>query len=387
MNIYIDKIYNKNKGSELMLYAILQELERKYPYSNVILPMHGLPEGVSYLQTTMNCSQRKLMVIGKIFVKIKGPVILRRILGIPFVYDTDRYPVKGLDLILDAGGYQFSDQWLNSKMDIRIKNNYYKKLKKYGTKILFLPQAFGPFETNNGKEQVNLLKHADVLIARDEISYNNLLNTGIEKDKILQYPDFTALVKGIFPEKYGHIKNGIAIIPNIKMIKKGSVSKNVYIEMLIKIINICNSSGKTIFFLNHEGENDYNLCLEINNLLNEKLPIVSGLNALETKGLISQCYFVFSSRFHGLVSALSTGVPCMATSWNHKYKMLFDDYSMGESIFNPENTDYFYDKLEKMLETSHNEELRKQLISKTETIKYKNREMWEKVWAVSGNFE
>ena len=38
MNIFIDGIGTHNKGAELMLYAVLQELERKLPNANVLLP-------------------------------------------------------------------------------------------------------------------------------------------------------------------------------------------------------------------------------------------------------------------------------------------------------------------------------------------------------------
>jgi colanic acid/amylovoran biosynthesis protein len=296
-------------------------------------------------------------------------------------YRTDKYPMKDINLLFDASGFVFSDQHYKSDVTFTSLNNYYKTMKEQGTKIFFLPQAFGPFKTENGKKQAELLKkYADCVMAREEMSYTHLINAGIDKKKILLYPDFTALVEGIFPAKFEYLKNGIAIIPNLRMIDKGAISKNDYIDMLIKTIVLCETAKKTVFFLNHEGRYDFKLCKDINNKLNKKLPIVSGLTALEIKGLISRCYFVFSSRFHGLVSTLSSGVPCLATSWSHKYEMLFKDYDMEECSFKLNDKDSFYQKLAQFLDVDFNNAMRDKLNIRAESIKDKIREMWEQVW-------
>lgn len=107
------------------------------------------------------------------------------------------------------------------------------------------------------------------------------------------------------------------------MIKKTSTHANDYIHFLCSIIEHVKAKGYNVFMLNHEGELDLSLCNDVNSLLDSKIEIVTGLNALEIKGVISQCYFLISSRYHGIVNALNTGVPCVATSWSHKYKELF----------------------------------------------------------------
>jgi colanic acid/amylovoran biosynthesis protein len=383
MNILIDNVSTINKGAELMLYAVLQELERSHPDANVFFPLFGIPEGVSYLKTTMNCRQRKIPTAAKFFRKIKGDAVLRRFFHIPYSYTTNEYPIKELDLVLDAGGFRFTDQFSKSNVNMMILNNYYKTMKKRGVKIVFLPQAFGPFNTNNGKQQAGLLReYADCIIAREEESYTHLINAGIDNKKILLYPDFTALVDGKIPLKFEHLKNGIAIIPNLRILDKGAISINDYVDILIKAINIFKTTDRTVFFLNHEGKGDLKLCEDINKKLNEKLPIVTGLTALEVKGLLSQCYFVFTSRFHGLASALSTGVPALATSWSHKYEMLFRDYDMEGCVLDLNNKDLFYQKLEQLIDVEYNTVIRKRLSAKSENIKYKNIEMWRHLWAL-----
>jgi len=384
MNILIDNVNTANKGAELMLYAVLQELERKQPNATVWLPLYGIPEGTSYIKTSMNCKQRKVTLAGKFLYKVKGDKILRKVFNIPYSYSTDSYPIKGLDLILDAGGYNFTDKFKKSKSFMSILYNKYKAMKKQKTNIIFLPQAFGPFETKNGKDQVKLLEeYADHIFAREEESYNNLINAGVDRNKISLYPDFTCLAEGVFPSEYAHLKNGIAIIPNARMLDKSTISKGEYIEVLSKIITICRSTGRVIFLLSHEGEGDNILCRQINDKLHEKVPIVKNLSALKIKGLISQCYFVFSSRFHGLVSSLNSGVPCIATSWSHKYEMLFKDYNMDGWIFDFNNKEVSYQRLKELLNIDYNKRTKADLILKAESIKTASKIMWEHVWTIN----
>jgi colanic acid/amylovoran biosynthesis protein len=84
--------------------------------------------------------------------------------------------------------------------------------------------------------------------------------------------------------------------------------------------------------LNHEGALDYELCKDINSKLTEPLDIISPETALEVKGVIGHCKLTICSRFHGCVSSFSQGVPCIGTSWSHKYEQLFNEYGMQKHL-------------------------------------------------------
>jgi colanic acid/amylovoran biosynthesis protein len=111
------------------------------------------------------------------------------------------------------------------------------------------------------------------------------------------------------------------------------------------------------------------------------------MNALEVKGIISQCYMTFSSRYHGIVSSLNTGVPCLATSWSHKYETLFKDFNREDCVLDPKNHKAMMNKIGQFLDEKNNLIVRKELSTMTEKIKNKNREMWAVVWKIANIVE
>lgn len=76
------------------------------------------------------------------------------------------------------------------------------------------------------------------------------------------------------------------------------------------------------------------LCCAKSNIENtgKSIPIVSETDPLKIKGILGASKGTLGSRFHGLVSALSQGVPSIATGWSHKYQMLFQDYDFEDGL-------------------------------------------------------
>lgn len=373
MKIQIDGIDTKNKGAELMLVAVLEQLEGVYPNSEVWLNHTGefnpkvLPEFKLDLKTP---SMRWLS---------KWPIKIFRRLGRPFpITRLTRYHVrKDIDLLLDAGGFQFSDQWKLTTKQVKEKEEYYKKLKENGTRIVLLPQAFGPFKTIYGKQIVKILdNYTDLIFARDEQSFECLVNAGAKDSKINISCDFTLPVKGIIPVPFQYLKGAVCLIPNHKMIIPQKNNKGDYIRLLKNIIDFYEKKGKPVFMLNHEGFRDKNLCEEVNATREKEIPVVSGITAQEVKGMIGISHTVISSRFHGVVSALSQGTPCLATSWSHKYEMLFKDFGQEERILS-EKTDWA-SNMKKIITVELNHEIISENIKAVKApLLLKTKEMWE----------
>lgn len=136
-----------------------------------------------------------------------------------------------------------------------------------------------------------------------------------------------------------------------------------------------------MFLLNHEGAKDLKICERIVNALDKPIRIYSGNNAIETKSIISTSFMVISSRYHGVANALNTGVPCLATSWSHKYKRLFDDYHQEECIIDLGNIEETKERIAKFINKEENNLIRTQLIEASGQVKKRNKEMWDSIWS------
>ena len=77
-----------------------------------------------------------------------------------------------------------------------------------------LPQAFGPFSDNEliQKMQV-IINQADLIFARDEISFDYLKALDKASTNIILRPDFTNLIKGKIPSDFNKTECEIAVIP------------------------------------------------------------------------------------------------------------------------------------------------------------------------------
>ena len=229
-------------------------------------------------------------------------------------------------------------------------------------------------------DNATLDEFADILVARDEVSLYYLTSEIIKKDKVLLYPDFTASVKGVETEYSKKHKNKICVIPNSKIIQTGVMDYESYQKAIVKIIDHICKNGYKVVLLNHEGLGDYNLCKSIASQTNDEVAIVTGLNAVETKGVIASSYMVISSRFHGVANALSSCVPCLATSWSHKYQKLLDEYEQYDNLLDLTDIDKAYSMVDRMLVTTQNDKIRSVLKAKNEIVKAKNLEMWNTIW-------
>lgn len=266
---------------------------------------------------------------------------------------------SNIDLVLDAGGFQFSDQWIGAYSTESNDNlrNYYKALKSGGATIIFLPQAFGPFSLPLAVERMrDVFAYADVLYAREQTSYDHLVALFGEQPKIRLCPDFTITYKPDVPLANLLPRNQyIGIVPNQKMITHtaSEVSGN-YLDFMIGLCKRLVEHGEKILLINHEGPGDFEIIEQIKRELPDDTIALNNLTADEIKAVIGRLKALVSSRFHGAVSGLSQHVLTFCTGWSHKYQELLTEYGVEQNLLSVGDIEGSSDKIIQAISTTTN---------------------------------
>lgn len=363
-----------NKGAELMLHAILQYLKEQ------------LPDAEFVMETSHRSPKSKLDSLG-IFEKAR---LKKKGFDLTFLYQLSPKSVlrkkrmvldQEISAVLDASGFAYGDKW-GAKKAAQRSGDPILTWRSQGKKVIFLPQAFGPFSSQSLQEQMKkIVKNSDLVFARDDQSLEYLKALTPENSAISLAPDFTNLVTVNASNLKSSYEDKILIIPNQKMLETDSQEINEnYISFLATLVSQLKVKGELPLFLIHESNKDAAIAESVNQHLESPIPIVKEDNSLVVKAIIGASKGVVTSRFHGLVSALSQAIPCLSTGWSHKYQELMKDYQYEEGMCDVSlEKSYLSTKLDLILSEKKREEVHEKLKENSTLQKERSKAMWAKV--------
>ncbi len=283
---------------------------------------------------------------------------------------------KEVDVVLDASGYAYGDPWGAAKAR-RYLADHIVRYKQQGKVVVLLPQAFGPFSTRDIKRAMQtILRHADLVFPRDNVSLQYLKELA-PSAPLYKFPDFTNLLE---PRSQAASPPGnVALIPNQKMIQMNVCdSEERYVDFMVKVAKSVKSHGGTPFLLIHEGKRDLDLATCVRRQV--EMACFEEEDARAVKAVIGACRFVFGSRFHGIVSALSQGVPAITLGWSHKYKALLESYGCESLLVTVEaGVDAVDPLIEQMMNDTHYRAMRAMILEAARQQKSESRAMWQMV--------
>jgi colanic acid/amylovoran biosynthesis protein len=375
MNIEILGAGFKNKGAHLMLIAIVEALSRSYPEARLAVRSK---KGKNWDPGGLGLYQKPAIsehVFGNLVTRLRFNRQARQ--QYKMILDSD------VDVILDASGFKYSDQFDHFRIWRRAKK--IANWKKSGKKIILLPQAFGPFEVPKVRAAVKLIvENCDLLFPRDPDSLGYVNRLVGDQEHIQMYPDFTNKIGGIVPEYFPAAKSRACLVPNAQMIKKTSDAVGEsYIPFFAKCARYLEKSGLEPFILPYDLKKDRSLAHEITEKSGVPMEIIEEENPLHLKGIIGKCHLVVGSRFHALICALSQGIPALATGWSHKYNHLYNDYRCTELLISDLDFEaQAQEKLQRLKDPVYRESIIQTLKESSQVQIRKNGQMWNDVFEV-----
>ena len=285
------------------------------------------------------------------------------------------YRPTSVGALVDASGFAFGDQWGPGAANA--KAHLFESYAEAARPIVLLPQAFGPFERSEvARAAFNALNRVDLMFARDPESLAHVRGLGLTRPRIEMAADFTNLIE---PAPADLAAPTVIVIPNGRMTQMvDGVTDDRYARFLAACASTALSCGFDVVAMAHEAM-DIVYAETLSSRLGGAVRVQRIEDAVASKAIIGGASLVISSRFHGLVNALSQSVPAIGTSWSHKYAQLAQDYGCPEAIWDIDPPDVVEPRLREWLSTDRLAARRITLGSRSTALKEATRSMWTEV--------
>ncbi|MBN1551750.1 polysaccharide pyruvyl transferase family protein [bacterium] len=375
MNIEVTGAHFRNKGAQLMLYAVVEHFNTCFPEVRCAVE----PESGSYHQRARYGLYQKINKSGG-----KLSVVINALMHSGYRTRYGLINNNDLDAVIDISGFVYGDTWPAAEMAKFAEK--YRLLRKQHKQIILLPQAFGPFSKPESRQIFDTIaKCSDLIFARDIESYQHVVDVIGKQETISIAPDFTNIIEPV-NTTLDIKERSVCIIPNTMMTRKGSDDiKQAYLPFLVNCIDYVLSKDMHPLILLHEVKYDEAILHHLPKEILSSITVMKHADPCVLKSVIGRSHIVIGSRYHGLISALSQAVPSLGTGWSHKYRLLFEDYNCSEYLVNP--TDPFESiriKLDRLIQSATRDVLIENLRKASDDQKLKTQEMWKRVHSVLG---
>lgn len=334
--------HSSNKGAQAMVFAVVQELKRHHPDSEIWMISGKKDESNAFAFDVAHMNFRTLLRL------LLGPLAFVVRSGANGSGEKQLRQVwQQADAVFDVSGFSLSAQF-GPKTSI----SYLLRLalaKKFRCSVYLLPQSFGPFNYSNPAHKLVLfalmkhyLKYPVSILPREHQGYRDLrpfTNRNLKKaldivlltdrprrDTVFSSPPSSEL-------EAPSSEKSVAIIPNTKIEKWNQQNdiKQIYKTILDRLLQ----SGFRVYVLRHSQE-DLEFCREVAALAggNDRVSLLEGdYTCIDLSEFIAGLDFVIASRYHSLVHAYKSGVPALVVGWAEKYPELMREFGQEQYYF------------------------------------------------------
>lgn len=287
------------------------------------------------------------------------------------------------DIVIECGGTTFKDEKL-AKVLFNVACLLPGILQQ--KKIIKYSQTMGPFKhpLNRGIAKI-ILPKLELIAARGRYSENNLKELGLKNctycaDAAFSMDMSDKRITTFMESEFKNIikatdKKIVGISPNSIVEKYCKQNGINHAEIFGRFINYLIDKGFFVILIPHSyrpytkmrHNNDALTIEEICNYIEDKdsfYAVKKDYDCKQLRVLISMTDYYVASRFHSMISALSTGVPVLVFGWGkQKYVEVMKEFELEDYAFDYRdlNVDKMIEQFEKLMQ---NRELVKEKISR-----------------------
>lgn len=326
----IGATYSGNKGAAGMLVACTEALRRKLGEDSrfSVLSIYSRRDS-AHMQKDVAIVPLSPPALILLFLPISFLYFLlswSRLLRRPLLFYKPLHAIVKADVLLDLSGISF--------VDGRTATLVYNvacilPAILVGTPVVKMSQALGPFNNRLNRMMAStLLPRMKMIFSRGSITSEFLKNLGLKNwlpagdlafllDSGAALPKAEETVFGIIPSEVMRRYCGKRNLDYVSILADT-------LKQLISDVRPCRIKIISHSNLGPESEsrnNDFHVCKALCEQLSSDNAdlIIEDLGPKELRRIIGNCDIVISSRFHGMISALCTTTPVIATAWSHKY--------------------------------------------------------------------
>jgi len=343
-----------NHGARLMLDASLERLRSRFPQAR--FAMSTGPNASPAELSTVPAVNRIRLHRREFDLTPLAYHLPRALHG--WLLRRHRVCEPGLSAVLDVSGYAYGDRW--GVVSASQTAAQLVRMHAHGRPYVFMPQTFGPFTSPRFQVFGAALRRAALICPRDDVSQDHVTQLLCGAPSVLlRAPDITI---GMAANHSALAASGVTartvlVIPNARLLDRPSQLypdttgdwQTGYVPMLLRLIKTMTARGHLVRILNHGGAEDLALCDVLAAAVSDRR-VIREEDPAAVKGVIGAAGLVISSRYHGCVHALSQGVPCIGTSWSHKYQALFTDFAASANLLTTPDVTHALQLLEPLLE-------------------------------------
>lgn len=346
----IGSAFSGNKGAAAMLESSVQHLSKADGDARFIL-LSMYPDSDARLNPypqlrVMDASPLRLGVV------LNGAALLHRLLP-PLRAAIERAvpevgALAGADVLLDEGGITFVDgrgKFLIYNVASILPAFFLR------TPVVKVAQAMGPFaEPLNRFAAKVMLPRVAAIISRGAVTHEHLIAAGLKNVHTGADLAFTLEVgEADVAQAREHVDMGffeggdvVGVSPSAVLRKSADAAGADYIgEVVAQIDHITDELDRPVFLVAHSARghttkthnNDLPVCREIHARVSSPQKVLfvdEELSSQALRYLISECEVFVASRFHAMVSSLSTNVPTLVIGWSHKYREVLDMFGQAD---------------------------------------------------------